>query len=60
MATQQKLPTCVCGNTQFEEKQTSLPIVEKAGITTGSDQRDFWLRICNQCGQATLWTERSK
>jgi len=60
MATQQKLPTCVCGNTQFEEKQTTSPIIEKAGVTTASDRRDFWMRICNQCGQVTFWMKKAK
>ncbi len=57
--TSRKLPTCVCGSTQFEERQTSLPLIDEASVTTVRTDYKLWLRICTQCSQVTLWNKKS-
>ncbi len=58
-ATSRKLPTCVCGSTQFEERQTSLPLIDEASVTTMRGEHKLWLRLCTQCSQVTLWNKKA-
>lgn len=57
MATQQ-IPPCPCGGTEFDNTQTTLPLVADAGVATFTKNQAFLMRICKKCFQVTLWLKK--
>jgi len=52
------LPTCPCGNTNFEKAQATIPLSGSSGATTMTMNYKMEARIRPLCGQVTFWNPK--
>ena len=53
------LSTCLCGSTDFDEKNVQVTMTIEPKFSSSTAPRPFWMRSCDQCGLVTLWNRKA-